>query len=572
MNLLCILFILAFPAILHAESKTVLVEASYSMGEGETPTQAEAKAFDAAKEKAVTQLTPLVMDQIRSHQLSISPQQVRAITEATAEIELMEKRRQLAGERLQFMAKVRGALDGTKVLSEIKRREKRMQAEKLTKEADDIERQIMSKRLKQLESKTPLPREDFSSDYRKAFQLYSQAIDTDPTFAAPYVGRYSIYNHQYSQLDKALADLSRAIELAPDEQKRSDYHAVRANTYKGLGEKRLAIADFTEAINRNPKVDYLVDYLYERGQLFDALGQKRQAIDDFSRLLNMELSKDKEWRRKFTLDARASAYVGLKQYDQALADYGTLIRLTNGAEGYEGRALLYMELHELEKAVLDFTQEIAQQKNRSPSELHSESESLKRALFMRAFAYNMLGQDERVVTDVTEYLQHEPTNQREKAAAYDLRGRAYGSLNLKDKALADYTEAIRADSERASSYYRRGMIYTFMRVWDRGISDLTEALRLHHMDSVASDVKLKDDELAGAYLLRGGAHLNLKHLDQSLSDLNETLTRSPKEKQALFWRGLTHAQLKDTASARTDLRQACQLGHDMACKALQPAP
>lgn len=566
MNLLCILFMLAMPGILHAESKAVVVEATYIMGDGETPVQAEAKAFDASKEKAVTELLPFVLEHLKSRQLPYSAQQVRAITEATAEVELLEKKRMLVGERLQFTAKVRGTQDGAKVFSEVKQREKRLKAEKLTKEADGIERQIMSKRLKQLESKTPLPREDFSSDYRKAFQLYSQAIDTDPTFAAPYFGRHSIYKHQYSQLGNAMADLSRAIELAPDEQKGSAYHAVRASIYKDLGEKTLAIADFTEAINREPKVDYL----WERGQLFGALGQKRQAIDDFSRILNMELSKDEEWRRKFTLDARASAYGDLKQYDQALIDYGTLIRLTNGAEGYNGRALLYMELHELEKAVSDFTQEIVQRQNKTPSEL--ESEPLTRALFMRALSYNMLAQHEKVVADVTEYLRHESKNDKQRATAYDLRGRAHGSLKNEDKALADYTEAIRGDPQRASTYYRRGMIYTFMRVWDRGISDLTEALRLHHMDSVASDVKLKDNELAGAYLLRGGAHLNLNHPDQSLSDLNETLRQSPKDTQALFWRGLAHTQLKDTTWARTDLRQACQLGHDMACKALQSIP
>ncbi len=559
---------LAFPGILYAENKTVVVEATYIMGDGESPVQAEAKAFDAAKEKAITQLLPFVMAHTKSRQPPFSPQQLRTITEATSEVELLEKKRMLAGERLQVTAKVRGTLDGTKVLSEIKRREKRMQAEKLTKEADDIERQILSKRIKQLDNKTALPRENFSSDYKKAFQLYSQAIDTDPTFSAPYVGRHSIYKHQYSQLGNAMADLSRAIELEPDEKKRSDYHAVRAHTYKDLGEQKLAVADFTEAINRDPNVDYL----WERGKLFEELGQKEQAIEDFSRILNMELSKDKEWYRKFTLDARASAYVDLRQYDNALVDYTHLIRLTNGAEGYGSRAMLYMKLHELEKAVSDFTQEIAQRRNRNPSELHSESESLKRALFLRALSYNMLAQHENVVSDVTEYLLHDPKNDRQRATAYDLRGRAYGSLKQEDKALADYTEALRVDPQRASAYYRRGMIYTFMRVWDRGISDLTEALRLHHMDSVGSDVKLKDNELGGAYLLRGGAHLNLNHVDQSLSDLNEALRRSPKDTQALFWRGLTHAQLKDTASARTDLHQACQLGHDAACEALQTLP
>jgi len=563
MQLLCILFMLALPLTVLAETKTTTAEATYIMGEGETPTTAESKALNAAKQKAVEQLLPFVEEQTKRNQHAFTSQQIRSMTEAILETEVLEKKRTVVGERFQFTAKIKATLQQDRILAEVAEREKRLLAEKLTKDGDQVLQQLLAEALAR-DGNQVLPKTN-SPKYEKALEFFNRAIETDPTFPAAYVGRYSVYSSHLPQMDKALEDITEAIRLEPIARKQGEYYVIRARTYKTLGDNKRALADYSEAVLRNPQAEFL----WERGQLLSDLGQYEKAILDYSRILQIELSKDEKRYREFALNGRASAYVYLKQYDHALADYAELIRLTNGKKGYDGRGLAYMELGEYRKAASDFTEEINQRSKAASGETATESSWTNEIFHGRALAYFQLGEHEKVIPDITEYLHHESVSTKDRSEAYALRGRAYGATDNNDKALADYTEAIRADPQMASAYYRRGMTYVFMRVWDRATSDLTEALRLHHMDSVDSRVKLEEHDLVLAYTYRGGAHLNLNHLDQSLSDLNEALRRNPKEMQALFWRGLAHGEQKDTDAARRDLQQACQLGHDKACEAVQ---
>lgn len=538
MQLLCILFMLALPLTVFAETKTITAEATYIIGEGETPVTAESKALNAAKQKAVEQLLPFATEQTKGSKYPFSPQQVRTITEATLEVELLEKKRTIVGERFQFSAKIKATVRQEQVASEVARKEKRLVAEKLVGEATEIKQ----------------------GNSQHALNLLSQAIETDPTFAEAYFQRYLVYKVWLHQNDKALADISEAVRLAPEH-----HLVIRAGLYNELGDNKYALVDYDEAIRLNPNVENL----WGRGQLYNELGQHEKAILDYSSILQIKLGKDEEWYREFALIGRARAYVNLEQYDHGLADYAEVIRLTNGKKGYGDRGLAHMALGEYRKAASDFSEEINQRTKAAPVKTATESSWTYELFHMRAIAYFQLGEYERVIPDITEYFRHESLSTKDRAKAYELRGRAYGATDNNDKALADYTEAIRADPQMASAYYRRGMTYVFMRVWDRATSDLTEALRLHHMDSVDSGVKLEEHDLVMAYTYRGGAHLNLNHLDQSLSDLNEALRRNPKEMQALFWRGLAHGQQNDRDAARRDLQQACQLGHDKACKAVQ---
>jgi tetratricopeptide (TPR) repeat protein len=541
MQLLCILFALALPMTVYAETNTTTAEATYLMGEGETPALAESKAFDAAKAKAVEQLLPFVAEQTKGSKYPFSPEQVRAIAEATLDVELLEKKRTVVGERFQFSTRLKATVRQEQIASEIARKEKRLVAEKLVGEATKIK----------------------SGNSQHAVDLLSQAIETDPTFAEAYFQRYLVYKVWLHQNDIALADISEAVRLAPE-----DYLEIRAEDYATLGDNKRALADYDEAIRLNPTASLL----WNRGELYDKLGQYQKAIADFTKILQLEPGE--AMYREFALEGRASAYYSLKQYDRALADSTELIRLTNGGQGfgingYGIRGLTYMRLGEYEKAALDFTEEINQRSRRASEESPTKSDWSKELFFQRAFAYFLLGEYKEVIPDITEYLRHESVSTKRRADAYILRGKAYGATDNTDKALADYTEAIRADPQRPSAYYRRGGSYVFLRQWDRAASDLTDALRLTMMDTVAPDAKLDENDLATAYTFRGGAYLNLGYGEQAISDLNEALRRKPKDTQALFWRGLAHAERKDRDAARRDLQHACRLGHDTACEAVQ---
>ena len=55
---------------------------------------------------------------------------------------------------------------------------------------------------------------------------------------------------------------------------------------------------------------------------------------------------------------------------------------------------------------------------------------------------------------------------------------AYGNKGEHDKAIADYTEAIRLNPKYAEAYYNRGVAYEDKGEHDKAIADFTEAIRL----------------------------------------------------------------------------------------------
>jgi tetratricopeptide (TPR) repeat protein len=82
--------------------------------------------------------------------------------------------------------------------------------------------------------------------------------------------------------------------------------------------------------------------------------------------------------------------------------------------------------------------------------------------------------------------------QDQDAVSYNNRGVAWAGKGEFDKAIADYTEAIRLDPKYAAAFYNRGMAWDDKGDNDKAIADYTEAIRL-------------DPKLAAAYNNRGMA-------------------------------------------------------------------
>ena len=62
--------------------------------------------------------------------------------------------------------------------------------------------------------------------------------------------------------------------------------------------------------------------------------------------------------------------------------------------------------------------------------------------------------------------------------AYNARGTAYADLGQHERAIQDYNEAIRLDPEYATAYYNRGYSYYDLGQHERAIEDYNEAVRL----------------------------------------------------------------------------------------------
>ncbi len=88
------------------------------------------------------------------------------------------------------------------------------------------------------------------------------------------------WNHQKKDLDAALADFNRAIQLDPKHVEGYDY---RADVWTDKGELDRAIADHDMAIRIDPT--YAAAY-YTRGRVYETKGQIDRAVADYNAALS----------------------------------------------------------------------------------------------------------------------------------------------------------------------------------------------------------------------------------------------------------------------------------------------
>jgi tetratricopeptide (TPR) repeat protein len=73
--------------------------------------------------------------------------------------------------------------------------------------------------------------------------------------------------------------------------------------------------------------------------------------------------------------------------------------------------------------------------------------------------------------------------------AYLNRGNVYDLINEYQKAIADYTEAIRLDPQNANAYNNRGLSYKNLEEYDQAIADVNEAIRLNPEDAFSYQIR-----------------------------------------------------------------------------------
>ena len=120
-----------------------------------------------------------------------------------------------------------------------------------------------------------------------------------------------------------------------------------------------------------------------------------------------------------------------------------------------------------------------------------------------------------------------------------------------DKAIDDYTEAIRLDPGIAPAYNNRGAAWGAKKDFDKVIADCNEAIRL-------------DPGFAFAYDNRGNAWRVRKNYDKAIADYNEAIRLDPKYAYAygkLAWLRATRPEesLRDGKKAIEFATRGCEL-------------
>lgn len=129
-------------------------------------------------------------------------------------------------------------------------------------------------------------------------------------------------------------------------------------------------------------------------------------------------------------------------------------------------------------------------------------------------------------TEVIERLDKPPD---ELARAYRNRGSAYSVIGSQEKAIADFTEAIRLKGDYAIAFGDRGQAKLAKGEFHGAIADYSDAIRFKA-------------NYPNAYVSRGYAYLVEGDMDRAIADFSKTLQLDPGNVIALNNRGLAHRQ------------------------------
>lgn len=111
---------------------------------------------------------------------------------------------------------------------------------------------------------------------------------------------------------------------------------------------------------------------------------------------------------------------------------------------------------------------------------------------------------------ISKFMKNTSSYAKNCATAYNYRGMAYYRNGEHDKALKDYNEAIRNNSNYADAYNNRGNVYSYKTKYDLAIKDYNETIKL-------------DPNHAEAYNNIGSFYHNKNEYDLAIKNYNEAI-------------------------------------------------
>ena len=176
---LCVLFLASFSPV-YADTKTLTADASYIMGDGETPDFAEARALQKAKQTALEEAGTYVQSYTKSVNQDLTKDEIQTLAGGVMQVEVLEKTRSLVADGLRFHTKIKATVTTDKMVELVRRIKGKNVAEEYTQlqaEYANLSRELEN--WKRRAAKTPQGRErdaalDHIREGAKAFTLIQQ--------------------------------------------------------------------------------------------------------------------------------------------------------------------------------------------------------------------------------------------------------------------------------------------------------------------------------------------------------------------------------------------------------------
>jgi tetratricopeptide (TPR) repeat protein len=337
------------------------------------------------------------------------------------------------------------------------------------------------------------------SAFQKAIADFTSTIELDPNATAALLHRAEAYSKVF-QFPLAIADYS---ELIDSDSSNAELYNRRGLARASTLDLEAAIADYTEAIRLQPEFE---DAYYNRGVAYanmnahenpnfqepEPWGDQRHwraAVADLSIAIVYRPDRADSYRY------RGFAHNGLGENDEAIADFTEAVRLDpKGSWAHAGLADVYEMRGDLPRAEREY--EVAAQLGKNDvdifvhrSNFYWRRQNFERALkeaneavqlaptypaslFARAGAYQFLKKHELALDDLTSAMEidieavkpppgwaNSVRTPSQLAADYSCRGTVYEAIGDRERAIADYQEAICLEPNKALSWINLADLY-----------------------------------------------------------------------------------------------------------------
>ena len=417
-----------------------------------------------------------------------------------------------------------------------------------------------------------------AQDYKSAILLWSEVIKLEPNDASARFNRGFAYAND-GQTEKAIADYSEAIRLDPSD---AETHAKRALSYV----VKLRLADAAGKIDTDDTAGVVADYMEmirldpDRGYEYLAGFNRKfykQSLDYWSTALKADPKSALAWA------GRADACAGAKDAAGAVAGYGEAIRLDPSNRHFlEARSAFYKAQGDKAKAAADHEEAVrllfaghepvSEQWAREQAALASDSRDS--ALAVAAWsaiikirpndpdAWTQRGSNDyaidpdKAIADYTEAIRVDPKYSR----AYASRGDVYINRGDNAKAEADMAEVIKLDPGNYLAYVHRADYFNNHKEWDKVAADCDEALRLNPGSE-------------DALILRGDALKALGRYDKAIENALAYIAAVPDSPQgydmaAWIYAACPDPKYRDGAKALELAQKSCELAKWDFCEAV----
>jgi tetratricopeptide (TPR) repeat protein len=145
---------------------------------------------------------------------------------------------------------------------------------------------------------------------------------------------------------------------------------------------------------------------------------------------------------------------------------------------------------------------------------------------------------------------HQTQAESRDAEACNNRGNVHADKGQYDKAISEYTTALKIKPTYAEVYYNRGYTYTIKGKCDDAIRDFNKALELN-------------PKYAKAYHIRGIAYASKGRYDQAITDYTKALEINPQDAIAYCNRGVAHYFRKEYGKSWENVKKAQSLGYQI---------